>query len=51
MHLAIMSATFQSGTGSVRMYIAAGATAQAVSGQTNGSYSASGQMAIAYTDL
>lgn len=46
-----MSATFQPGSGSVRMYIAFGATVQAVSGQANGSYSSSGQMAIAYTDL
>ena len=46
-----MSATFQSSSGSVRMYIGSGATVHTVSGQANGSYSASGHMAIAYTDL
>ena len=45
------SGTFQSGTGSTKMYFAIGATVEASASQSLGVYTGTGQITAAYTDL
>ena len=45
------TATFQSGTGSTKMYFGVGATVQASASQSLGVYTGTGQITAAYADL